>query len=128
MSEINFIGKVVSGRGEGEKYLKLGWVKRQMIEKLGFAPFPGTLNLQLDQNYIKEKRLLNKESALDICQSAGYCIGFLFRASIVGQACAVVIPQVETYPSDLLEVVSAFNLRHELHLSDNDEVEVTVFL
>ncbi len=128
MDEINFIGKVVSGRGEGEKYLKLEWVKQQMSEKLGFTPFPGTLNLQLDQDYITEKRLLNKESALGICQSAGYCIGFLFKASMVGQACAVIIPQVKNYPSDLLEIVSAFDLRHELHLSDNDEVEITVFL
>ncbi len=128
MSEINFIGKVVSGRGEGEKYLKLEWVKNQMTEKLGFTPFPGTLNLQLDKNYIKEKRLLSEKSALGICQSAGYCIGLLFKASIIGQACAVIIPQVKNYPPDFLEIVSEFNLRHELHLSDNDEVEITIFL
>jgi riboflavin kinase len=128
LSEINFIGRIVSGRGEGEKYLRLEWVKQQLTEKLGFEPFPGTLNLQLDQNYIKEKRLLNKKSALGICQSTGYCIGLLFKASIVGQACAVIIPKVKDYPSNLLEIVSEFDLRRELHLSDNDEVEVTVFL
>ncbi len=128
MSEINLIGKIVSGRGEGEKYLRLRWVKKQLTEKLGFTPFPGTLNLQLDQNYIKGKSLLNKKSALGICQSVGYCIGLLFKASIVGQACALIIPQVKNYPSNLLEIVSEFDLRHELHLSDNDEVEITVFL
>ena len=128
MNEINLIGKVISGRGEGRKYLALAWVTQQLTEKLGFAPFAGTLNLQLEVGSVKQKKQLNKNTALDICQSKGYCAGLLFKATIVGLDCAIVIPQIEHYPDDLLEVVAAVDLRRELRLHDGDDVEVTVLL
>jgi riboflavin kinase len=128
LNEINLIGKVVSGRGEGRKYLALAWVKQQLTEKLGFTPFAGTLNLQLDAGSVKQKNQLNKNTAHGICQSTGYCAGLLFKASIVGLDCAVVIPQVKHYPDELLEVVAAVDLRRELRLHDGDDVEVTVLL
>lgn len=128
MNRIDFIGKVVSGRGEGKKYLEVSWVKQQMTEKLGFSPFLGTLNLQLDEESVKQKKLLVRDAALGVCTSEGYCTGLLFKASMRGLACGVVVPLVENYPNDELEVVADVNLRQKLMLHDGDVVEVTVFL
>ena len=128
MKKIPVVGKVVSGRGEGKKFLELGWVQRQMSDKLGFSPFLGTLNLLLDEQSVKQKRLLTKDSALGICTSKGYCTGLLFKAEVNGVSCGVVIPSVEDYPNDLLEVVAAANLRQKLGLHEGERVEVTVFL
>ena len=99
-----------------------------MFEKLGFRPYLGTLNLRLDNESAKKRQLLNEDAALGICTSEGYCAGLLFKASVMGLACGVVIPQVEGYPVDELEVVADVNLRQRLGLSDGDRVEVTVFL
>jgi riboflavin kinase len=121
-------GRVFSGRGEGRKYIELSWVKQQIMEKLGFNPYPGTLNLRLDVESMKKRQLLTEDAALGVCTPEGYCTGLLFKATIEGVSCGVVIPQVEGYPDDELEVVADVNLRQRLGLSDGDRVEVTVFL
>jgi riboflavin kinase len=40
-------GKVVTGLGEGQYYISLDGYRKQFNQKLGFDPFPGTLNLKL---------------------------------------------------------------------------------
>ena len=126
--KIKLSGRVVSGRGEGRKYLELAWVKQQITEKLGFTPFLGTLNLRLDEESVKQKKLLVTTAALGVCTSEGYCTGLLFKASLRGLTCGVVVPLVENYPNDEVEVVANVNLRQKLMLHDGDMVEVTVFL
>ena len=128
LATVRLVGRVVSGCGEGRKYLQLNWVQQQISETLGFHPFLGTLNLQLDHESAKLRRQLNANAAMCVCTSEGYRAGLLFKAAIVGMACGVIIPQIENYPDDRLEVVSSLNLRKTLRLSDGDTVEVTVIL
>jgi CTP-dependent riboflavin kinase len=40
-------GHLCSGLGEGAGFIALDWVEHQFHAKLGFAPYPGTLNLNL---------------------------------------------------------------------------------
>jgi CTP-dependent riboflavin kinase len=61
-----------------------------------------------------------------ICPPEGYCVGFFFKASINGLDCAVVAPQVENYPEDVLEIIAQINLRDTLKLKDGDVVSVLV--
>ncbi len=52
-----FKGKIVSGMGEGSYYMSLKGYRKQFKEKLGYEPFPGTLNLKLeDKIYMDKKR------------------------------------------------------------------------
>ena len=126
--KIELKGRVFSGQGEGKKYVALSWVKRQIKEKLGFNPYPGTLNLRLDEENVKCRVLLERSAELRLCHSEGYCTGLLFKASLDGVACGVVIPQVESYPENVLEVVASVNLKQELQLRDGDLVTVAVFV
>ncbi|HEX7593320.1 MAG TPA: DUF120 domain-containing protein [Anaerolineae bacterium] len=41
-------GIVCAGQGQGRSFTRLDWVRRQFRDKLGFDPYPGTLNLQID--------------------------------------------------------------------------------
>ena len=126
--KIELSGKVFTGQGEGRKYLERPWVKRQMEEKLGFTPYAGTLNLKLSEESEQQRKVLEKSASLRVCASEGCCSGLLFKASIGALECAVVIPEVEGYPKDVLEVISWTNLREKLQLRDGDEVTVTVDL
>jgi riboflavin kinase len=121
-----FSGRVFSGRGEGEKFLELPWVKQQIEEKLGFTPYNGTLNLRLSEQSVKRRRLLEMAASLEVCPAEGYCLGRVFRASVVGLGCAVVLPAVAGYPEDVLEIIAPVNLREEVRLVDGAEVVVTV--
>jgi riboflavin kinase len=57
-SETVFEGTVFSGLGEGAYYVTQKGYKDQFIEKLGFDPFPGTLNLRVRSENQVEVRLL----------------------------------------------------------------------
>ena len=128
MKKIELNGKVSSGRSEGRKFLELPWVKKQIEEKLGFTPYAGTLNLRLSAEGEQQRRELEKSAFLRVCASEGCCSGIIFKGSIGALDCAVVIPGVEGYPTDVLEVISWTNLREKLHFQDGDEVTVTVKL
>ena len=123
-----FEGEVVSGKGSGKKYLALPWVRSQIKEKLGYAPFLGTLNLKLNADSVKLKERLAKANSLMICPAEGYCLGLVFHANVDNLDCAVVVPKVEGYPKDMLEVIAKVNLRERLHLKDGDPVMVKVAL
>lgn len=121
------IGKVVSGSGEGGKFTELPWVKKQITEKLGFSPFPGTLNIKLNENSLKVKKALEKLNLVEISPQEGFCKGKCIEACFMNQLkCAIVIPKVENYPEDLIEIVAPVNLRDKFQLRDGDTVEVEV--
>ena len=40
--------------------------------------------------------------------------------------CAVVIPQIEDYPENVLEIIASVNLRETLNLKDGEDVTVSV--
>ncbi len=99
-----------------------------MAEKLGFTPYVGTLNVHLTEDDAKRKKMLTKENASGIITSKGYCDGLLFKARIDNIECGIVIPQVENYPDDELEIVAYLNLRRQLDLRDDDRVNITIFV
>ena len=44
-------GRVVGGLGQGQYYISRKGYRHQFIQKLGFVPFPGTLNIKLDEPF-----------------------------------------------------------------------------
>jgi riboflavin kinase len=129
MKAICLKGWVFSGMGEGEKYVGLAWVKEQIEQKLGFAPYAGTLNIRLDDESKLKKNLLIKGSSFEMVPSAGHCGGRLYKAILNGGAeAAVVVPEVPDYPENVVEVVSSENLRKKLMLKDGDAVDVRIIL
>jgi riboflavin kinase len=125
---IELNGTVLSGVGGGKKFLELPYVKQKIKEKLGFAPYAGTLNVKLTKESAKRIKLLEKTRTIKICPAEGYCTGALFKAFIGILECAIVVPEVEGYPNDLLEIIAPVNLRKMLQLEDGSEVTVTVNL
>ena len=128
-NKIKIEGKVCSGKGVGKKFVQLPWAEKQFLEKLGFIPYPGTLNLILTQKSMEKKKKLEKNEGIAIIPEKGYCEAKCFRAKINGRIQgAVVIPKVQNYPEELLEVLSPLNLRKALDLKDGNLVEITVYL
>jgi len=128
LKKLKLNGTVFSGRGDGKEFLELSWVKQQITEKLGFIPYPGTLNLKLDKESMKSRKLLENAPSERITPADGYYNGILFKAFIGILEVAIVIPEVPAYPKDLLEVIASLNLRRTLQLEDGCEVMVTVDL
>jgi riboflavin kinase len=129
LNAISIEGKVTSGTSTGAEFLKLHWVKKQIVKKLGFIPYPGTLNIKLAEESGKLKILLKKARPIEILPRKGFCLGRCFKAHLMGNVeCAIVLPEVPNYPVDLIEIIASENLRERLHLKDWDIVEVKVSL
>jgi len=129
LKTINVKGKVFSGSGEGARFIKLPWVSKQINEKLGFTPYPGTLNIKLTKNSANIKELLRKAKATEILPEEDFCSGRCFNAYFMDNLkCAIVIPEVENYPDDVIEVIASINLRKKFQLKDGDLVEIKIML
>jgi riboflavin kinase len=126
LPQATFKGTVFSSNGEGQKFISLPWVKRQIQEKLGFTPYPGTLNIRLTKESVRQKKLLKKAEKFEISPEKGYCTGILIEAHMEGLKCGIVLPQIPSYPQDVFEVVAAWNLRERFKIKDGSEVRVTV--
>ena len=126
MPKIVFRGKVFFGTGNGKKFVGLPWVKQQIERKLGFLPYVGTLNIRLTEEGMKKKILLENVKGMVVEPQAGYCPGIMFKACIGALECAVVIPQVPNYSSDVLEIIAPVCLREKLKLADGSSVTVSV--
>lgn len=121
-------GRVESGRGEAAGFTALGWVQRQVARRLGFRPYPGTLNLRLvDEQELATWRWLQQQPGVPIEPSPGYCAARCFRVSVEGRyEAAIVLPLVPHYPPDVVEVLAPLSLRQALGLADGTAVTLAV--
>ncbi len=117
-------GKVATGLGEGQYYLSREGYRSQFHKKLGFVPFPGTLNIRLDKPFVSSGEATKIMEFSDEGKTFGGCQ--CYRIRINGIKAAIVRPERSSYPSDLIEIIAPMNLRESLDLSDGDEVEVTL--
>ncbi len=129
---ITIKGKVFSGVGEGRYYVSLDGYRKQFIEKLGFDPYPGTLNLKIPKEQLYFRRRLDEEEGILIegFSTPDRTFGEVkaFKCKIDGIEGAIVMPKRTHYPEDVLEVIAPVKLRDALKLKDGDYVEVEVIL
>lgn len=126
MPQFCFEGTVFSGKGQGKRFVSLPWVTVQVEAKLGFTPYPGTLNVRLAGQELTKRKMLDPKRGITITPESGFCPGTLYRATVYGLECAVVVPEVPGYPQDVLEIISPLYLRGKLGLNDGKKVTVLV--
>jgi riboflavin kinase len=130
-NSISVHGIVVTGLGEGAYYMSLKGYQDQFKEKLWFEPYPGTLNLKIEGRERAKLDVLESSSGINIdgFTDSGRTYGGAkcFLATVHGVEAAVIMP-VRTHHTDILEVISMYQLRKRLGLKDGDVVEVNVAL
>lgn len=129
--QVRVHGRVDRGLGEGFYYMSQDGYKRQFQEKLGFDPFPGTLNLRLEGPEVAKLEILRNAEGIPI---EGFTSGnrtfggaSCLPASMGDLDCAVILPHRSHY-DDVLEVISRHKLRSALGLRDDELVEVLIHL
>ncbi len=126
-------GTVFSGLGEGAYYVMQDSYRKQFIEKLGFDPYPGTLNIKLTSNYdVKARRELETYPAVEIegfkteARTFGpvKCYPILINNNAKG---ALMFAFRTHYDSSVLEIIAPQYLRNHLKIKDGQKVKVEVF-
>jgi riboflavin kinase len=124
-------GAVVSGLGEGRYYLSVPGYLRQFQEKLGYTPFPGTLNLKLDPVALGTVETLRRSEGIRIegftDQGRTFGGARCYPSSLQGRTAHVILPDRSHY-QDVLELIAPTELRRALKLEDGDELSLEVRL
>ena len=125
-------GTVFTGLGEGAYYIAKEQYRKQFIEKLGFDPYPGTLNLKLTTEYdIAARKELEAYPAVEV---GGFtsddrtfgqvkCYPLIIENKVKG---ALISALRSHYDASVLEVIAPVSLRKHLKLKDGHKVKVEI--
>ena len=122
-------GKVVSGAGNAAFFTQLDWVRTQSRQKLGFEPFPGTLNIEILPETLAVAGSLRSQKGIELIPAdPNFCSAKVVRASIGGIDAAIVIPEknVRIHGDRTLEVIAPVRLKTALGIDDGDTVEIAI--
>ncbi len=128
---IEIKGKVFTGKGEGRYYMRLPQYVQQFKEKLGFTPYPGTLNIKISPINFLHSVILDILPGIVIegFEADGKVYGSVkcFPAEMDKEVLGAVIKIERTdYSSEVIEIISPHYLRKKLNLVDGSVLEVRV--
>jgi riboflavin kinase, archaea type len=129
--ELTIKAAVFSGLSEGSYYMSMEGYRKQFKSKLGFDPFPGTLNLRVTKDSMVQRRELESHPFVNIdgfadkdrTYGGARCYPVIVGGKVQG---AIVMPIRAHYGEDVIEIIAPENLRRRLRLQDGDLVEVQV--
>ena len=128
---ITIHGSVKDGMGEGGYYIGQKGYVDQFVDKLGFKPYSGTLNVCVDKEDVGKLDVIRGTSGIyingftDEGRSFGAVIAY--KAKIKNIDCAVVVPERSHYV-DVIEIICQYHLRRTLSIGTGDRVDVRVSL
>lgn len=133
-SSVDLEGTITSGMGEGKHYISLPGYMEQFETKLGYEPFPGTLNVELDDESVRRRGAMEALEPVHIDgwedddRTYGPCV--CYPATVVAtegyDEAHVIAPERTHHDEDQLEVIAPVKLREELGLADGDRLTVRV--
>jgi riboflavin kinase, archaea type len=122
---------VFSGLSEGSYYMSMEGYRKQFRSKLGFDPFPGTLNLRVTKDSMVHRHEFDSHPFVAIdgfadkerTYGGARCYPVMVEGKVRG---AIVVPIRAHYGEDVIEIIAPENLRRRLRLKDGDVVDVEV--
>ena len=125
-------GELFSGLGEGSYYIGQEGYRKQLKKKLGFDPYPGTLNLRVKSGYENEKNILNSLPLISIegftTEKRSFGPAKCAKAIINDDQVSIILAMRSHYGSDVIEIVSKENLRKKLKLKDGDTIKIKIII
>lgn len=123
-------GKIISGAGEGAYFSQIDWVQQQCKEKLGFKPYPGTLNLEMAPDDLPLIASLDQKKGVElISPDPKFCNAKAFPVELGEIKGAIIIPEekVRIHAKNIIEVLAPLNIKASLNVKDGDTVNILLF-
>jgi riboflavin kinase len=126
----SFRGKLVHGLDKGRYFVSLPGYSQGIKEALGFAPFPGTINMEIEESQIGERIALREHPGVRIpgFRHKGKDYGEVeaYPCTIMGYEGAILFPYRSHHGLRVLELISPHNLVEEAGLKEGSNLEVEV--
>ena len=131
---IDFEGHIITGMGEGAYYMSLKGYKQQFKEKLGYEPYPGTLNIKLNSSlYVEAKKemlkypSINIEGFSDQSRTFGWvkCYPAYINDSDSINSSILILERTH-YDDSIIEIIAPFSIKELFSLKNGDYIKLKV--
>ena len=129
---LTLTGVVFSDLGRASVFMALDWVQQALKQTLGYVPFPATLNLRPAgaEDALAWQRAKSEAARRELPTHEGACSAQVFAVEIAAPSHkehaslrgAVLLPAVEGYPQDKIEVVAPVRLKDRFGVNDGDQL------
>jgi len=131
-SYVELKGTLVSGMGEGAYYMSLKGYTKQFEKKIGYIPFPGTLNVKLNQK--KDTETVRQFDALDGILIDGFSdekrtYGWVkcFKAKLNKSVdCDLIRLERTHHDPSIIELISKRSIRKTAKISDGSKITIRI--
>ena len=131
-SYVELKGTLVSGMGEGAYYMSLKGYTKQFEKKIGYIPFPGTLNVKLNQK--KHTEAVQQFDALDGILIDGFSDGKrtygwvkCFKAKLNKSVdCELIRLERTHHDPSIIELISKRSIRKTAKISDGSKITIRI--
>ena len=129
---LTLIGMITSGMGEGAYYMSMKGYTKQFKSKLGYIPYPGTLNVQLNEKKFSEaiSQLSNYEGTkINSFSDGKRTFGWVkcFKSKINNKIdCELILLERTHHDTTIVEFISKSNIRKSLKIGDKSNVKVNI--
>jgi CTP-dependent riboflavin kinase len=124
-------GIVFSDLGQASSFMAFDWVQALLKDRLGYYPFPATLNLRpraIEDDELWQRAKREHQSVALTEAGGGHCGARLFRIEILGPERsqgvrvqgAILLPEVDDYPRNKIEIVAPMRLKDHFGIQDGD--------
>ena len=133
-SNIELSGSVITGLGEGAYYMSLKGYTKQFKTKIGYIPFPGTLNIKLNQQ--RDSQIVQQLADLDGIMIDPFSDGKrtygwvkCFHAKLNNTInCELIRLERTHHDNSVIELISKINLRKTVDLKTSSKVRIKILI
>lgn len=133
---ITLEGYIVSGMGEGAYYMSLEGYREQFRQKLGYSPFPGTLNVKLsDPASVRSRRELSAYPSVfingfsDKLRTYGWvkCYPSEINNGLVKEAALIILERTH-YDDSTVEIIAPISIKENIKANNGDHISITAHI
>ena len=131
-NSLSIIGTITSGMGEGAYYMSMKGYTKQFKSKLGYIPYPGTLNVQLKEKKFSEaiSQLSNYEGVkINSFSDGKRTFGWVkcFKAKINNKIdCELILLERSHHDTTIVEFIAKTNIRKSLKIGNKSNVKIKI--
>lgn len=133
--DIGLRGTVIDGLGKGKHFVTLSGYKQQFEAKLGYEPFPGTLNVELSRESVHTRSHLTDVDPIRIDGwtdgSTSYGPVYCYPANVdadgdIYRPTHLVVPERTDHGDESVEMIAPIELRERFDIASGTEVKIHV--
>ena len=131
-NSLSITGTITSGMGEGAYYMSMKGYTKQFKSKLGYVPYPGTLNVQLKEKKFSEaiSQLSNYDGVkINSFSDGKRTFGWVkcFKSKINNKIdCELILLERTHHDTTIVEFIAKNNIRKSLKIGDKSNVKIKI--